>query len=353
MNDFKTKKEIVEYIRSFKPAAYANSRNFLNGSVSYLSPYINLGVVTLPEVKRISLEKTSLARSTKWIQELSWRDFFVSVYQAKGNDIFDSIKNPQEEVISDKIPKAILEAKTGIEIIDSAILKLYQTGYLHNHERMWIASIVCNIAKTDWKVGADWMYNNLIDGNYASNMLSWQWICGTFSSKKYYANQDNINKYSGSVQKNTFLDFDYDHIATMPIPEVLIERADYKVYNDFFINEDQKFTYKNNSTLVLIGENSINSNSNLPKTDVVLFIDSELLDKHPMSIHKWNLIQYWLKEEIPKAKILITTKAELELLKQKYSKVVDQPIVRLYPSLNRYYPSFFKFWIEAETLIRN
>jgi deoxyribodipyrimidine photo-lyase len=352
MNQFKTKAEIVEYIKTFKPASYANSRNFLNGHVSYLSPYINLGILTLPEVKQLTLAKTSLARSMKWVQELSWRDFFVSVYQAKGNEIFSSIKNPQEPVESDLMPRAIIEANTGIEVVDQAIKKLYTTGYLHNHERMWIASIVTNIAKTDWRVGAKWMYNHLIDGNYASNMLSWQWITGTFSSKKYYANQENINKYSDSKQTGTFLDYDYEYIANMEIPEVLRQRVEVDLFNTLSISEEQTFTYKQNPTLVLITENSINSAANLPKADVVLYINSDLQDQYPMSKLKWEMIQYWLAQEIPKAKILITNDTEIETLKLKYQTVVEQPIVRMYPTLNEYYSSFFKFWSKAETMLK-
>lgn len=351
MHQFKNKNEILEYIKTFKPASYANSRNFLSGHVSYLSPYINLGIITLPEVKKLTLAKTSLARSMKWVQELSWRDFFISVYQAKGEAIFESIKNPQDAVISNQIPLAVIEARTGIEVIDEAIMKMYKTGYLHNHERMWIASIVCNVAKTDWKVGADWMFNNLIDGNYASNMLSWQWICGTFSSKKYYANQENINKYSGSTQTGTFLDCEYEELFVMDVPKVLQDRVDYNPYTEFVTNEDQTFTFRNYPTLVLISENSINAIANIPKSDVVLFIDSELNNTHPMSKLKWDLIQYWLKQEIPKAKILIGTKAELETLKTKYQNIIEQPIVRMYPQLTDYYSSFFKFWSFAEGLV--
>jgi deoxyribodipyrimidine photo-lyase len=352
MNEFKTKAEIVEYLTIFKPASYANSRNFLNGHVSYLSPYINLGVLSLTEVKNISLSKTSLARSMKWIQELSWRDYFTSVYQVKGEGIFESIKNPQDPVVSDLMPTAILEANTGIEVIDEAIRKLYKTGYLHNHERMWIASVVTNIAKTDWRVGAKWMYNYLIDGNYASNMLSWQWICGTFSSKKYYANQENINKYSGSTQTGTFLDHDYEYIADMDVPEILKNRSEFTPYNELKITEEQTFTYKSNPTLVLISENSINNVANLPKSDVLLYINEDLQNRFPMSKLKWELIQYWLSQEIPKAKIIVTNDEEIAKLKTKYQTIVEQPIARMYPTLTEYYSSFFKFWSKAEHLIK-
>ena len=71
---------------------------------------------------------------------------------------------------------------------------------------MYIASIVCNIAKSHWKLPSKWFYYYLLDGDLASNNLSWQWVCGANSSKKYYANQENINKFCFTKQKNTFLD---------------------------------------------------------------------------------------------------------------------------------------------------
>jgi deoxyribodipyrimidine photo-lyase len=87
---------------------------------------------------------------------------------------------------------------------------------------MYIASIACNVAQNHWKSPAQWMYYHLLDADWASNALSWQWVAGTNSNKKYYANQENINKFCHSNQTGTFLDVSYDDFENLPIPEVLL-----------------------------------------------------------------------------------------------------------------------------------
>jgi deoxyribodipyrimidine photo-lyase len=96
--------------------------------------------------------------------------------------------------------------------------ELKQTGYMHNHLRMYVAAIACNIGHSHWHLPARWMYYHLLDADWASNALSWQWVAGSFSSKKYYANQENINKYCHTQQRNTFLDVSYEAYETMPTP---------------------------------------------------------------------------------------------------------------------------------------
>ena len=94
---------------------------------------------------------------------------------------------------------------------------------MHNHLRMYVASIACNIGKADWQLPSQWMYYHLLDGDLASNTCSWQWVAGSFSSKKYYCNQENINRYTCSDQRNTFLDMSYPELTTMKVPQALEE----------------------------------------------------------------------------------------------------------------------------------
>ena len=103
----------------------------------------------------------------------------------KGNAIFTDLKQDQPKVDHHELPTAIEHAKTGIDAIDNGIKELYQTGYMHNHARMYTAMLTCNIAQAHWLSPAKWMYYHLLDGDLASNMLSWQWVAGSFSSKKY------------------------------------------------------------------------------------------------------------------------------------------------------------------------
>ena len=90
----------------------------------------------------------------------------------------------------------IREGRTGLSVIDKTVHTLYETGYLHNHARMWLASYVVHLRKIHWRVGADWLYAHLLDGDLASNHLSWQWVAATFSSKPYLFNAENVAKYA-------------------------------------------------------------------------------------------------------------------------------------------------------------
>ncbi len=169
----------------------------------------------------ISLD-LSWEKTEKLIQELAWRDYWQQVWIVKDDQIMSDLKNQQTPVTNYEVPEAIVNANTGIQVIDNAIKELYETGYMHNHMRMYVASLCCNVAKSHWLNPAKWMYGHLYDGDLASNHLSWQWVAGTNSKKKYYANQDNINKFFHSMQKNTFLDIDYDQFNSLKTPEVLI-----------------------------------------------------------------------------------------------------------------------------------
>jgi deoxyribodipyrimidine photo-lyase len=95
-----------------------------------------------------------------------------------------------------QLPTDIREAATGVPVIDRAVHSLYATGYLHNHARMWLASYVVHLRKVHWRVAADWLYGHLLDGDLASNHLSWQWVAGTGSRKPYLFNADNVARYA-------------------------------------------------------------------------------------------------------------------------------------------------------------
>jgi len=127
--------------------------------------------------------------------------------------------------------KAIELAQTGIESIDFAINELYKNGYMHNHGRMYTASMACNMGKAHWLDPSKWMYYHLLDGDIASNNCSWQWVAGAFSNKKYYCNQENINKYTFSNQVNTFLDLPYEALGSMSIPDSLIGTVEFDLKN--------------------------------------------------------------------------------------------------------------------------
>jgi deoxyribodipyrimidine photo-lyase len=163
-----------------------------------LSPYITHGLVSLPEVLAGVTAKQPLDVQHKFVFELGWREYFRHVWAFRGEEIFESLREgllPQTSY-SALLPADIRQAATGVPVIDMAVRTLYATGYLHNHARMWLASYVVHVRKVDWRIAADWLYGHLLDGDLASNHLSWQWVAGTGSSKPYLFNADNVARYA-------------------------------------------------------------------------------------------------------------------------------------------------------------
>ena len=215
-------KDLLAQIDAVDPVKYGKTRNFADGAVTRLSPYISRGVISTKIVfDKILAKGYKHWEITKFIQELAWRDYWQQVWIAKGNDIDHDLKREQPEVGNYMMPTALVDASTGIEAVDYNINELYNVGFLHNHMRMYVAAIACNIGKSHWKVPARWMYYHLLDGDWASNALSWQWVAGANANKKYIANQENINKYFHSSQRGTFLDTSYEAIPEIDIPDVL------------------------------------------------------------------------------------------------------------------------------------
>jgi len=170
----------------------------LDGAVSGLSPYITHGFVTLPEVLAGVAARHALDVQHKFVYELGWRAYFRHVWQHRGEGIFHSLNEGPlpEEAYARELPADIRQACTGMPVVDEAVRTLYATGMLHNHARMWLASYVVHIRKVHWRVAADWLYGHLLDGDLASNHLSWQWVAGTGSRKPYLFNADNVARYA-------------------------------------------------------------------------------------------------------------------------------------------------------------
>lgn len=214
---------VAEIIASINIAAYAKTRNHLDGKVTRLSPYLTHGLISIPELFA-QLPKLTLA--DKLAFEFGWREFFHHVWHRAGNAIFDDMRPALPGIrYSDTLPDDIREGRTGLPVIDRAVHTLYQTGYLHNHARMWLASYTIHLRKVHWRVAADWMYGHLLDGDLASNHLSWQWIAATFSNKPYLFNADNVAKHAGAAWHcpGSVLDVSYEALETMARSQTTVE----------------------------------------------------------------------------------------------------------------------------------
>ena len=346
--------QILNKIDLIDPYKYAVTRNFKNGHVTKLSPYISRGVISTRFIYEKLVEKGfNLKKCEKFIQELAWRDFWQQIWLNKKDLIDEDLKRDQEDVNDFKISKSLVEAKTGIDCIDEEINNLYEFGYMHNHMRMYVASIATNIAKSHWKTPAKWMYYHLLDGDWASNSLSWQWVAGSNSNKKYYANQENVNKYFNSNQKNTFLDNSYEIISSMNVPDEVSEKQDWNLMT-IFSNENEIKIDNSKPTLLY---NYYNIDPNWRKNEDVnrvLIFEPKIFKKYPVS-QKCIDFSLSLSKNIKDIQIFF---GDIDLLSSKYK--VSNFIFKEHP-LNLHYKgeedkrdwlymiegeylSFFKYW---------
>ncbi len=351
---------ILKRIMDIDPGKYAKTRNFLTGAVTYLSPYISRGVISTRQVyESLKAKGYTLYQMEKMVSELAWRDFFQRVWQAKGDAMFEDLRQPQPDVQTHKLPTALPEASTGIEAIDRGIENLYENGYMHNHLRMYTSSIACNIANAHWKAPASWLYYHLLDGDLASNSLSWQWVAAAFSGKKYYCNQENISKYTGSNQKRSYLAVDYGAFPLAEIPEPLQANTNLSLQTKL-----PKTTLPSvDSNLPILLYNSYNLDPLWRKDEPanrILLLEPSHYSKYPVSEKVLSFIIQLATDNIPGLQIFSGEIADLPGIKScpsVYSK--EHPAFMHYPGqkdsrdwlvpeVGGYFPSFFGYWKKIE-----
>ena len=233
--------EAERRLAAIDPSRYGATRNHLDGAVSRLSPYIRHGVLTLAEVREtvfvrlkqpdarlgvvqmdlLAAESCSSSGSSgdyrfraspawneaqrrageKLISELGWRDYWQRLWRQLGDGIWhdrEPLKTGHRpDAYAPALPADIAAAATGLPCIDAFAAELMGTGWLHNHARMWLASYVVHWRRVRWQVGARWFLQHLLDGDPASNNLSWQWVASSFSHKPYIFNRANLERFSG------------------------------------------------------------------------------------------------------------------------------------------------------------
>ena len=357
--DYKT---ILEKLDEVDPLKYGKTRNFVNGAVTYLSPYVSRGVISTKQVLLHILAKGyKMQQIESFVKELCWRDYFQRVGQHK--NLNQDIKQAQEPVLHYEIPVEIVNANTGIIGIDNAIQQLYSTGYMHNHCRMYTASVVCNIAKSHWLRPAQWMYYHLLDGDWASNACSWQWVAGANSSKKYYANQENVNKYTNTNQTATFLDSLYEAIEQMEVPETLV--ATQKLLFETTLPKSELLQLDNNLPAFIY--NYYNLDPLWHAEDLgnrILLVEPEFFAAYPVNNNCMNFMLS-LGNNIPNIQVFV---GSFEALRNQYHLqniyYKEHPLNIGYTGTEEtrdwitdkvtgYYPSFFSYWKKVEKHLYN
>jgi deoxyribodipyrimidine photo-lyase len=350
---------ILARLDRLDPVAYSRTRNFLNGAVTRLSPYISRGIITLPEILQ-HLQQKGYQRSTmeKLVQELCWREYFQRVWQSLGNRLWSDIKQPQQPVQHHQLPLALEKASTGIEAIDTAIRELYEVGYMHNHLRMYIAGITCNLGRAHWSAPARWMYYHLLDGDLASNTCSWQWVAGTFSAKKYLANQENINRYCGTRQSGTFLDHSYDTIFSQGVPESLQSISQTELTT--VLPETAKPVIDPSIPVLLYNSYHLHPGwRREEKANRILLLEPSHFQQYPVSRKVLDFILQLAMENIPGIQVAVMEVNELPDVQDATVISMEHPAAAHYPgekdpypwllpTLSGYYPSFSAFWKKAE-----
>ena len=237
-------------------ANYSYKRNFDLGpkdksNVSCLSPYISHRLITEYEVTKTVLAKFPYQKIEKYIQEIFWRVYWKGWLELRPQvwtDFIEDLKGLKED---DNYRKAI-NGETQIECFNDWVKELKESNYLHNHTRMWFASIWIFTLNLPWQKGAEFFMKHLFDGDAASNTLSWRWVAGLQTKGKHYVAQSwNISKFTNNKYKNIKLNEN-----ALPATD----KREYKLSPLNLITED------NSNENLLLFENELNlENKNLKK----------------------------------------------------------------------------------------
>lgn len=202
-----TRDAALERWRAFLPQvpSYAAGRNHVTTPpqrhVSGLSPAIRLGLVTPQEIVRDTLAAHPFQRAEKWLQEVCWRTYWKGWLQLRPQ-VWQTWRR-RVRMLRETLPESTLRrvdevssGHSGVAVMDRFARELRDTGYLHNHARMWWASFWTHAEKLPWELGADFFFQHLLDADPASNTLSWRWVAGLQTpGKTYLVRRSNLERF--------------------------------------------------------------------------------------------------------------------------------------------------------------
>ena len=230
---------------------YSRLRNFDFGpdkrsNVSCLSPYVTHGVISEIEIIKKSLKKYSFVKNEKFIQEVLWRVYWKGWLELRPDvwtDFIIDLNKLKQEYKNNKNYLDAIEGKTKIECFNAWVNELKNYNYLHNHARMWFASIWIFTLGLPWQLGAEFFMKYLFDGDSASNTFGWRWVAGIQTKgKNYVALEWNIKKFTNNRFSNIKLNEN-------PVP--VIDDRNYTIENNGFINAN----LSNNQDLLIFENN--------------------------------------------------------------------------------------------------
>ena len=232
---------------------YSKLRNFDFGpdnrsNISCLSPYITHGLINELEVIDKSLKKFSFAKNEKFIQEVLWRIYWKGWLELRPNvwsDYLIELGKVKGEFKNNQNYLDAIQGKTNVDCFNQWVIELKESNYLHNHTRMWFASIWIFTLELPWQLGAEFFMQHLYDGDTASNTLGWRWVAGVQTQGKHYlASEWNINKFTNNRFKNIKLNEN-----AKPISNDKIYSVTSKSFENSEISEDKTLLiFENNMT---------------------------------------------------------------------------------------------------------
>ena len=231
---------------------YSKLRNFDFGpeqrkNVSTISPYITHGVLSETEVIKNSLKKFSFAKNEKFVQEILWRIYWKGWLELRPmvwSDYIIELKKLKKDFDTNKNYLNAIEGKTNIECFNYWISEIKKYNYLHNHARMWFASIWIFTLNLPWQLGAEFFMKYLLDGDSASNTLGWRWVAGVQTKgKNYIASEWNIKKFTNNR---------FSQIKLNENPQPIIDNKNYSISKKDFLNNEI-----NNIDNLIVFENSL------------------------------------------------------------------------------------------------
>ena len=230
---------------------YSKLRNFDFGpnnrsNISCLSPYITHGIINELEIIEKSLKKFSFLKNEKFIQEVLWRVYWKGWLELRPNvwsDYLIELYNFRDEFKNDQKYLNAIEGKTDIDCFNQWIIELKENNYLHNHTRMWFASIWIFTLELPWQLGAEFFMKHLYDGDTASNTLGWRWVAGVQTQGKHYlASEWNINKFTN----NRFQNIELNENAPPKISEKSYPLIKRNFHNPQNLEEKNLLIFENN-----------------------------------------------------------------------------------------------------------
>ena len=318
LNDF-LEKNLLEYskLRNFDFGTQ-NRKN-----ISCLSPYVSHGIISEIEIINKVLKKHLFNKSEKFIQEVLWRIYWKGWLELKPgvwSDYLINLKTYREKYKNDKNYLNAIEGNTNIQCVNDWVKELKETNYLHNHARMWFASIWIFTLDLPWELGAELFLKHLYDGDSASNTLGWRWVAGIQTPGKHYlASEWNIKKFTNNR---------YEKIKLNESAKPKISNKIYSISKGVFLSPEIS-----NDKILLIFDNSLSfefSDFKDKKFNKILIVNSNESRKISLSDRVIKFKESLLQDQLGRLKNL---SIDCEIIKIEEIKKFSDDVYALYPSI--------------------